>query len=169
MMRAYTQRPYPHTTTQRLRTLNLHHQRPDAFYRLYTAWHPDKANAFLLRHLLPALPPDKPLVLALDGTYLPRTGKRIPGVYWLRNPQGAPFDAGLRWGQRFETGMVLLPSERGYTQALPLCFMPAFSSHAKRGLVSDCRSLGIGVFGVFLVGVQLGSLGGRADASRAQE
>ena len=50
-----------------------------------------------------------PLVGVLDDTGLARTGKKIPGASWQRDPLSPPFHVNLRWGQRFIQMGLLFP------------------------------------------------------------
>jgi hypothetical protein len=45
--------------------------------------------------------PRGPIVSVIDDTSLPRSGKKVPGAHWQRDPLSPPFHVNLRWGQRF--------------------------------------------------------------------
>lgn len=50
-----------------------------------------------------------PVVLAIDDTRLPKSGKKIPGASWQRDPLSPPFQVNLMWGLRFLQGSLLFP------------------------------------------------------------
>jgi len=72
------------------------------------------------------------LVVAGDATTTPRTGKKMEGVGWLPHPGSAPFRRGLSWQQRWFHLAWLTPAENGYSRALPLLWLPAFTPKARR-------------------------------------
>ena len=71
-------------------------------------------------------------VVVGDATTTPRTGKRIEGVGWLPHPATAPFKRGLSLRQRWFHLAWLTPPEEGYTRAIPLLWLPAFTAKSRR-------------------------------------
>ncbi len=69
-----------HTTTRMIEAAGViglkHHTSFHRFFRL-ARWVPDELGVALLRLLLNLVPPDEPLVLAVDDTLARHTGKRI--------------------------------------------------------------------------------------------
>ena len=55
----------------------------------------------MLRGVLHMLPDNAPLVTALDDTGLRKTGRKIPGVGYRRDPMSPPFHVNLVPAQRF--------------------------------------------------------------------
>lgn len=53
--------------------------------------------------------PKKPVVLAIDDTRLAKSGKKIPGTSWQRDPLSPPFQVNMLWGLRFVQGSLLFP------------------------------------------------------------
>lgn len=53
--------------------------------------------------------PRGPIVSVIDDTGLARSGKKIPGASWQRDPLSPPFHLNLRWGQRFIQMALLFP------------------------------------------------------------
>ena len=49
----------------------------------------------MLRGVLHMLPDNAPLVTALDDTSLRKTGRKIPGVGYRRDPMSPPFHVNL--------------------------------------------------------------------------
>jgi hypothetical protein len=66
-----------------------------------------------------------PYVVAhMDDTVIKKTGKRIPGTAWRRDPLGPPFQTNFIWGQRFIQMSLALPSNGQISQsrAIPVDF-----------------------------------------------
>ncbi len=67
-------------------------------------------------------------LVALDATLIPRQSRRMPGTGWFRAPGTAVFARGLCRAQRFVgLSWLPLPNARGYSRALPLRWLAAFS------------------------------------------
>jgi hypothetical protein len=114
------------TITALLRTLELTGPNWHKEYRLYThrRWSSRALFDVLLAEALPLCPTDY-IVAGLDDTSLPKTGKRIPGVTYGRDPQSPAFHVNLRRQLRFIHVALLLPLyHAGATaaRALPLRF-----------------------------------------------
>lgn len=64
------------------------------------------------------------LVAHMDDTILKKTGKKISGASWRRDPLGPPFQTNFIWGQRFLQISMALPSKEGISQsrAVPVDF-----------------------------------------------
>jgi hypothetical protein len=64
------------------------------------------------------------IVAHMDDTILRKTGIRIPGTAWRRDPLGPPFQTNFIWGQRFLQISVALPDKPGCSQsrAIPVDF-----------------------------------------------
>jgi uncharacterized ubiquitin-like protein YukD len=50
-----------------------------------------------------------PVVLALDDTRVAKSGKKVPGASWQRDPLSPPFQVNMMWGLRFLQGSLLFP------------------------------------------------------------
>lgn len=69
--------------------------------------------------------PGKGLIpVGLDDSGYAKTGKRIAGAHWQRDPLSPPFHVNLRWGLRFLQASLLFPRHReeGRARALPVRF-----------------------------------------------
>ena len=66
----------------------------------------------------------KPLVTALDDSLLRKTGKKIPGVKYARDPMGPPFRVNFVRGQRV-IQMSAAISEEGQASMIPVIFADA--------------------------------------------
>jgi hypothetical protein len=60
----------------------------------------------------------------MDDTIIKKTGKKIPGTAWRRDPLGPPFHTNFIWGQRFIQISLALPQEGsiGQSRAIPVDF-----------------------------------------------
>lgn len=106
------------------------HQDWSADYRLYSHDRVDEKVLFgdVLQELLRVLPPRAPLVVALDDTLVRKTGARIDGVSWKRDPLGPPFQTNLVRGQRYLQFSAAWPLADGAARMVPLVFAHAPSA-----------------------------------------
>lgn len=68
---------------------------------------------------------DQNIIIAhMDDTILKKTGLKIPGTAWRRDPLGPPFQTNFIWGQRFLQISMALPDQPGCCQsrAIPVDF-----------------------------------------------
>lgn len=123
-----------HTVTQLLLALGLSEEDWTAWYRLFSAerFNEEAVNALLLREVLKHIAANEVLVLGGDGTQTPRTSAAIEGVGYLPNSRTPAFKLGIHLAQRWFHGAVFLPAEAGYSRAVPLRFVPAFTPKAMR-------------------------------------
>lgn len=95
-----------------------------ADYRLYSRGRVDETVLFgrardaLLEHL----PAGEPLVAAIDDTIVRKTGKKIDGAAWKRDPLGPAFQTNLVHAQRYLQISVAWPLDDGGARMLPVCF-----------------------------------------------
>jgi hypothetical protein len=68
------------------------------------------------------LAPNEMVVAHMDDTILKKTGKKIPGTSWRRDPLGPPFRTNFIWGQRFIQLSLTIPDQQGPCQshAIPI-------------------------------------------------
>jgi hypothetical protein len=69
----------------------------------------------------------------------PRTSAKLEGVGYGVNHRTPPFKRGIHLVQRWFHGALLLPAEQGFSQALPLRFLPSFTETSKRQVSEACR------------------------------
>jgi len=64
------------------------------------------------------------LIAHMDDTILKKTGKKIPGTAWRRDPLGPPFQVNFMWGQRFIQISMALPDKvhNAQSRAVPVDF-----------------------------------------------
>lgn len=134
-----------HTLTQVLMALGLTEADWTAWYRLFSEarFEEEAVNGVLLGECLKHIGAEEVLVLGGDGTQTPRTSAKMEGVGYLLNPRTPPFNRGIHLAQRWFHGALFLPAEQGYSRAVPLRFMPAFTPKAVRTITqarSECEA-----------------------------
>lgn len=130
-----------HTVTQLLMGLGRNGQDWSAWYRLFSLkrFAYEQASQVLLRLTLAQVGEDEPYVVASDGTQTPRSSHKIEGVGWLRAPRTPPFRVGIHAAQRWFNGAWLTPIDKGYSRAIPLRWMPAFTQKARQAAYAPCK------------------------------
>ena len=64
-----------------------------------------------------ALPHKEPLVALIDDTRMKKSGRKIHGAKWMRDPLGPPFQVNLIWAQRFLQISLASPEQSGPARA----------------------------------------------------
>jgi len=122
-----------HTVTQILFTLGWVERDWSAWYRFFRKERfPYARLAYLFLEAVLEGFSGKVFVVAGDGTTTPRSSRKIEGVGWLPHPRNAPFQRGLSLRQRWFHLAWLTPAEGGYTRAIPLLWLPAFTPSSRR-------------------------------------
>lgn len=97
-----------------------------AAYRIFSQNRIDIDKLFKVsqKEVMQELAKDQMLVAHMDDTILKKTGKKIYGASWRRDPLGPPFQTNFIWGQRFLQISMALPSREGISQsrAVPVDF-----------------------------------------------
>ena len=96
-----------------------------ADYRLYAAGRIDTAVLFrqVLQGVKAFQTPATPLVVAMDDSLLLKSGRKIPGTGWRRDPQGPPFQTNFIWAQRVLQLSAALPyGAQGAARMIPVDF-----------------------------------------------
>ena len=119
-----------HTITQLLMSLGLTEQDWSAWYRLFSQqrFNYEAASAGLVAESLHHVGPDEVYVVAGDATQTPRSSRKMEGAWWLRNQRTPPFMVGIHAAQRWFNGSWLVPQANGYSRAVPLRWLPAFTA-----------------------------------------
>lgn len=98
-------------------------------YRLLSRspWNPHQLFDPVFDRVRPLLKPDlAPVLMPLDDTLCKKSGRKIPGVTTLRDPQSPPFHVNLIPGLRFvQASLLVTPQSAGPARALPVRFEPA--------------------------------------------
>jgi DDE superfamily endonuclease len=100
-----------------------------AAYRLFSAPRFDTGQLFAVarRTVAQMLQPNHPFVVSLDDTHLRKTGKKVYGAGWKRDPLGPPFQTNLIWAQRYLQCCACLPvtGQTGPATSVPIAFTHA--------------------------------------------
>jgi len=100
-----------------------------ADYRFFSRdrWDAAEAWAAIRRRCLDELSSQAHVVCMVDDTLLRKTGSRVPGAAWRRDPLGPKFQTNLAWAQRFLQISVALPSDESPSgaRAIPVDFVHA--------------------------------------------
>ncbi len=116
-----------------------------AAYRLFSNQRIDTSRIFdVVRSAVLQETKDYPMIIAhMDDTILKKTGRRIPGTAWRRDPLGPPFHTNFIWGQRFLQISMALPQykEIGQSRAIPIDFYhcPTVKKPGKSAVEEDWR------------------------------
>lgn len=80
-------------------------------YRLFSEGKvaPEKLFDVCCGHVLDQVASHDYITAHMDDTLLKKTGKKIPGTGWRRDPLGPPFHTNFIWGQRFIQLSMALP------------------------------------------------------------
>jgi hypothetical protein len=122
-----------HTITQMLMTLGLTEQDWSIWYRLFSQrrFSYEKASRVLFRETLQHVGEGELYVVAGDATQTPRSSHKLEGSGWLRNLRTPAFMMGIHAAQRWFNGSWLVPAEGGYSRAIPIRWLAAFTPKSK--------------------------------------
>ena len=113
-----------HTITGLLYTCGRQFMDWSGDYRLFSQdrWEGRDLFAPVIGGVLQALPEEMPILAAMDDTLVHKTGTRIPGVGYRRDPLSPPFHVNFVRGQRFLQVSALLPDGPlpGGARAIPI-------------------------------------------------
>ena len=103
------------TVTGLLSTCGRQFQDWTADYRLFSQdrFEPEHLFSAVRRGLLAELPKEDPLIVAMDDTLLRKTGTKIHGVAYRRDPLGPPFHINFVKGQRVLQVSAAFPPDSG--------------------------------------------------------
>ena len=90
-----------------------------AAYRLFSERRIDvsRLNEVCLESAVEEVGAEQMIVAHMDDTILKKTGKKIPGTSWRRDPLGPPFHTNFVWGQRFIQLSMGIPDRQGPSQS----------------------------------------------------
>ena len=130
-----------HTITQLLMGLGLTEMDWSSWYRLFShgRFPYDEASAVLFGETLKHVAVNDVYVVAGDGTQTRRSSCKMEGAHWLHNPQSPVFKRGIHIAQRWFNGSWLLPAENGYSRAVPLRWLPAFTAKSQPQTTTPCK------------------------------
>ena len=119
-----------HTTSAAICTIGRQFLDWSADYRAFSRSPWDSQVLFdpVIDHAITLLPPHPaPVIAAIDDTTCKKSGRRIPGVSTVRDPQSPPYHVNLIRGLRFvQASLTIAPLHgKGPARALPVRFQPA--------------------------------------------
>jgi hypothetical protein len=116
-----------HTITGLLRTQNRHQQDWTADYRFYSRERfEDEGVLDLVRKILEThLDKPQPLVTAMDDSLLRKSGRKVHGARYVRDPLGPPFHVNFVRGLRVLQISAALPDGTGAARMVPVDFQHA--------------------------------------------
>lgn len=68
---------------------------------------------------------DGPIVVALDDTRVQKSGKKVQGAKYMRDPMGPPFRVNFIWAQRFLQASMASTSATGQARMIPVDWVHA--------------------------------------------
>lgn len=150
-----------HTVTQLLQVLGVTTEDWSSWYRVWSKPRVEEEALAqcLFEESLRHVPVEELYVIGTDGTQIPRTSARMPGVSWLKAPRTPVFYPGIHRAQRFVHGCWFTPLAQGFSRAIPLRFLPAFPPKARAGTGAACKEWEAGVAFVGWVRRQLDRVG----------
>jgi hypothetical protein len=116
-----------HTISSLLRAQNRHQHDWSADYRFYSLDRFDEHAVFnrIRQSVEEHLPPQAPLVVAMDDSLLRKTGRKIVGVGYQRDPMSPPFHVNFVRGLRVLQISAALPRGGGSARLVPVDFEQA--------------------------------------------
>jgi hypothetical protein len=122
--------PPRHTTSAAICVVGRQFEDWSADYRVFSRspWNPQLLFDPVIDHAIALLPPlPAPVVAAMDDTTCKKSGRRIPGVSTVRDPQSPPYHVNLIRGLRFvQASLMVAPLDgNGPARSLPVRFQPA--------------------------------------------
>jgi hypothetical protein len=114
------------TISRTICSLDRAHQDWSADYKLFSrsGWQTEGLFTPILRDYLDRYPRG-PIGVAFDDTKIGKSGKKIAGASWQRDPMSPPFHVNFLYGLRFIQGSLLFPwyrSEGSLARAVPVRF-----------------------------------------------
>ena len=118
-----------HTITQLLLTLGLTEEDWSAWYRLFShaRFDEEKTAEIMVSEMLSEVDKNEIFVVGADGFHVPRCSQKMPGTGWMRGLSTAKFKPGIQRGQRFVEGSWFTPTVNGYSRAIPIRCLSAFT------------------------------------------
>jgi DDE superfamily endonuclease len=133
-----------HTLTGLLSTNGQLHRDWSADYRLYSQQRIEPAELFsqIRRGAQQSLDPGEALVVAMDDSILRKSGRKIPGVGYRRDPLSPPFHVNFARGIRFVQLSALTRQPDGFCRMIPIDFQQApLPSRPTRNATAEQQSL----------------------------
>ncbi|KAF0153814.1 MAG: hypothetical protein FD159_2759 [Syntrophaceae bacterium] len=116
-----------------------------ADYRLFSCARVDPAGLFQIcrQEVAAKQPAQAPFIVSMDDTILRKTGVKIPGVSWRRDPLGPPFQTNLVRAQRYLQLSAALPPQHeaapGRMVPIQFCHAPSVKKPGKKATEDQIR------------------------------
>lgn len=107
-----------HTVTGTLTTSGRQQRDWSADYRVWQRLPADEIFGYLQQQTLART--EDTWVVAIDDSTTRKTGRRIPGCGWRRDPLSPPFHVNFSWGQRVLQFSAALPAADGSARLVPI-------------------------------------------------
>jgi hypothetical protein len=107
-----------HTVSGALTTAGCQHQDWTADYRVLQRLPIAKLYHYIQQQTLART--SGPWVVAMDDSATRKTGRRIPGCGWRRDPLSPPFSVNFSWGQRVLQCSAAMPAADGSARLVPI-------------------------------------------------
>lgn len=119
-----------HTITQLLLVLGLTEEDWSGWYRVFSQgrFDEERTSAVMVKEMLLEVEEREPFVVGVDGFHVPRCSQTMPGTGWMRGLNTAKFKPGIQRGQRFVEQSWLPPIVNGFSRAIPIRCLPAFTA-----------------------------------------
>jgi hypothetical protein len=114
-----------HTVTGALGTAGARHRDWSADYRLLQRLPVEPVFAHVRNAALAATDAGRPWVVALDDSITRKTGRRILGCGWRKDPLGPPFNINFAWGRRVLQFSAAIPAKDGSARLVPVDWQEA--------------------------------------------
>jgi hypothetical protein len=116
-----------HTITGILRTSGQQSRDWTAIYRLFSKNRIDLDSlwASICNKVTEMTPADQPIFALMDDTHICKSGHKIPGTSWRRDPLGPHFSTNFIWSSRHLQISIALPEDSGLSRAraIPIEFL----------------------------------------------
>jgi len=155
-----------HRVTDLLRALGCTQEDWSAWYRVFQEpgrFVEEEAGAILLRETLVEVGVEDLYTVAIDSTSVARDSQKMEGTSWLKCPRNPAWMISIHRAQRFLNGSWLTPLVNGFSRAIPLRFLPAFTEKAVTKAHEPQKEQVVGVEFVQWVRRQLDAAGRRVQ------
>lgn len=127
-----------HTITGLLSTTGRQQQDWAADYRMYSRKriHPQALFDQVQSSLVESLPPGEPVVVAIDDTHLRKSGRKVSGAKYARDPMGPKFQVNFIWAQRFFQ-ISMVAGDPAHARTIPVGWKHAPSPAKPRSDASE--------------------------------
>lgn len=126
--------PGRHTVTSLITTFGRQFRDWTADYSLYSRdrVRPEALFRQIRREVEELKPPSRPLCVAVDDTILRKTGRKIPGAAYRKDPLGPAFSVNLVWAQRMLQLSGAVVCENDEARMVPIGFEDASTPRRPR-------------------------------------